>query len=396
MSPWQEREARVYMQTGRRVPLTIVRGQGLRVWDDEDNSYLDFVGGWAVDTLGHCHPVIVKALEEQGRTLIQTSNQFYTIPQVRLAEILVENSCMSRVYVCNSGAEANEGSVKLARKYGRLNRGGAYEVITALNSFHGRTLAMVAATGQPAHQETYQPIPQGFVNVPYADVDAIRKATSDKTCAVMLEPVQGEAGVIVPPDEYLGQVREWCDEQGLLLIFDEVQTGIGRLGTMFGYEQFGVEPDVMSLAKGLGGGVPIGAFLANEKAAVFEPGDHGSTYGGNPLTCAVAYAVVDHVISDHVLANVRRSGGRLKAGLLDLKERFSFITDVRGLGLLQAIDFDGDLAADALTACLGQGLLVNAPRPNTLRFMPPLVVTEAEVDEALQKLAAALGEIASQ
>ncbi|MEE9284919.1 MAG: aspartate aminotransferase family protein [Dehalococcoidia bacterium] len=396
MSQWQEREARSYMQTGRRVPLTIVRGQGLRVWDDEDQSYLDFVGGWAVDTLGHCHPIIVKALEEQGRTLIQTSNQFYTIPQVRLAEILVENSCLDRVFVCNSGAEANEGSVKLARKYGKLHRDGAYEVITALDSFHGRTLAMVSATGQPAHQETYQPVPQGFVNVPYNKVEAIQEATTDKTCAVMLEPVQGEAGVIEPDDEYLHQVRRWCDEQGLLLILDEVQTGIGRLGTLFGYQQFGVEPDIMSLAKGLGGGVPIGAFLATEKASVFTPGDHGSTYGGNPLTCAVAHAVVEHVITDHVLANVRRSGHRLTVGLLDLKEQFSFINDVRGRGLLQAIQFAHEIAPDVLTACLGQGLLVNTPRPNVLRFMPPLVVTEAEIDEALEKLAVALGEVGSQ
>ncbi len=396
MSQWQEREKRVYMQTGKRTPLTLVRGEGLRVWDDAGRGYLDFVGGWAVDSLGHCHPAIVKALEEQARTLIQTSNQFYTLPQIKLAELLVENSCMSRVYICNSGAEANEGSVKLARKYGRLKRDGAYEVITALNSFHGRTLAMVSATGQPSHQETYQPIPQGFVNVPYDDIGAIEKATTAKTCAVMLEPVQGEAGVIVPHEGYLAEVRRWCDERGLLLIFDEVQTGIGRLGTMFGYQQFGAEPDVMSLAKGLGGGVPIGAFLAKEEAAVFTPGDHGSTFGGNPLTCAAAYAVVDYIIAHHVLENVRRSGQRLMAGLLELKEQYPFIAEVRGRGLLQAVQFSQEISAGVLTACLGQGLLVNTPRPNTIRLMPPLVVTEAEVDEAVGKLAVALGEVAEK
>ena len=394
MSKWQELESRVYMKTGRRVPLTIERGEGLRVWDDEGNEYLDFVGGWAVDTLGHCHPLIVKALEEQGRKLIQTSNQYYTIPQLQLAELLIDNSCMSRIYVCNSGAEANEGAVKLARKYGRLNRDGAYEVITALNSFHGRTLAMVSATGQPAHQASFQPIPEGFVNVAYDDVEAIMSATTEKTCAVMLEAIQGEAGVIVPDEGYLASVREWCDENGLLLILDEVQTGIGRLGTLFGYQQYGVEPDIMTLAKGLGGGVPIGAFLATEKAAVFTPGDHGSTYGGNPLTCAVATAVVNEVVNGHVLANTRHAGERLTAGLEKLRGQHSFVTEVRGRGLLQAIEFSEEIAPDVLTACLEKRLLVNAPRPTSIRFMPPLVVTESEIDEAIEKLGAALAQVA--
>jgi len=390
MSQWQERESRVYMTTGRRTPLTIVRGEGLRVWDDSGNEYLDYVGGWAVDTLGHCHPTIVRALEEQGKTLLQTSNQFYTIPQVLLAELLTENSCMSRVYVCNSGAEANEGSVKLARKYGRLNRNGAYEIITALNSFHGRTLAMVSATGQPSHQDAFQPIPEGFVNVPYDDIEAIKAATRDKTCAVMLEMLQGEAGVVVPDGDYLRQVRQWCDQQGLLLILDEIQTGIGRLGTLFGYEQTGIEPDIMSLAKGLGGGVPIGAFLAKEEAAVFTPGDHGSTYGGNALTCAVAHAVVSHVINEHVLENVRVQGQRLSQGLERLQAEFPFIAEVRGEGLLIGVQFTKEVAAELLMASLREGLLLNSPRPNVLRFMPPLVISEAEVDEGLDKFRGAL------
>ncbi len=394
MSKWQELESRVYMPTGRRVPLTIERGEGVRVWDDEGNEYLDFVGGWAVDTLGHCHPLIVKALEEQGRRLIQTSNQFYTIPQLQLAELLIDNSCMSRIYVCNSGAEANEGAVKLARKYGRLHRNGAYEVITALNSFHGRTLAMVSATGQPAHQANYQPIPEGFVNVPYDNVEAIMDATTEKTCAVMLEAIQGEAGVIIPDAGYLAAVRAWCDEQGLLLILDEVQTGIGRLGTLFAYQQYGAEPDIMTLAKGLGGGVPIGAFLANDKAAVFTPGDHGSTYGGNPLTCAVATAVVNEVVNGHVLANTRHAGERLTAGLEKLRETYPFVTETRGRGLLQAIEFSEEIAPDILTACLENRLLVNAPRPTSIRLMPPLVINDAEIDEGVEKLSAALSQVA--
>jgi len=381
------------MQTGRRVPLTIERGDGLRVQDDAGNTYLDFVGGWAVDTLGHCHPVIVQALEQQGRRLIQTSNQYYTIPQLELAQLLVDNSCMSRVYVCNSGAEANEGAIKLARKYGRLNREGAYEVITALNSFHGRTLAMVSATGQPAHQDIYQPIPEGFVNVPFNDVEAVKAVTTKKTCAVMLEAIQGEAGVIAPKDGYLKDIRNWCDENGLLLILDEVQTGIGRLGTLFAYQQYDIEPDIMTLAKGLGGGVPIGAFMATQKAAVFSPGDHGSTYGGNPLTCAVATAVVSEVLNGHLLENTRRAGQRLTAGLEKLRRLYPFVTEVRGRGLLQAIEFSEPIAPSVLTACLENRLLVNAPRPTSIRFMPPLVVTDAEIDEALEKLSAALHQI---
>ena len=396
MTQWRELEQRYYMTTGRRTPLTIVRGEGQRVWDDENNSYLDFVGGWAVDTLGHCHPAMVQALETQAKTLIQASNQFYTIPQLQLAEILIENSCMSRLFLTNSGAEANEGAVKLARKYGKTHRDGAYEIITALDSFHGRTLAMVAATGQSHYQEPYLPMPEGFTHVPFNDIEAIKQATTDKTCAILLEPVQGEGGVILPHQEYLRLVRDWCDDQGLLLILDEIQTGIGRLGALFGYQLFSVEPDVMTLAKGMGGGVPIGALLAKEEAAVFTPGDHGSTYGGNPLTCAVAYTVVKYVIENHVIANVRRSGDRLMAGLQKIQGDFPFVTQARGLGLLQAIEFSRDLSGDVLTACLANGLLVNAVRPNAVRFMPPLVVTDAEIDEALQKLRLSLEKVAAE
>ncbi len=391
---WQERAAKVYMDTTRRVPLTLVRGQGSRVWDDAGKQYLDFVAGWAVDTLGHCHPVMQQALAEQSKTLIQTSNQFFTIPQIELAEILVANSCMDRVFFSNSGAEANEGAVKLARKYGRMHHNGAYEIITALNSFHGRTLAMVSATGQPSHQEAFKPDTPGFVNVIYDDINAIKTATHEKTCAVMFEPIQGEGGVVMPRKEYLKQVRAWCDEKGLLLIFDEIQTGIGRLGTLFGYQYAGVEPDVMTLAKGLGGGVPIGAFMAKQKAAVFTPGDHGSTYGGNPLMCAVGRDVMRYVLAEDVLANVQRRGKRLMEGLQALQAEYPWIVEVRGAGLLQAIQFKQDISQDVLKACLNAGLLVNAPRPNTIRFMPALVINDSEIDEGLSKLATALAQVA--
>lgn len=395
MSQWQELEKKYYMTTGRRTPLTLVRGEGQRAWDEDGNEYLDLVGGWAVDTLGHCHPVIVEALEKQARTLIQTSNQYYTIPQIQIAQLLIDNSCFDRAYMANSGAEANEAAVKLARKYGKLHRNGAYEIITALNSFHGRTLTMVAATGQAHYQEPYLPMPAGFVHVPFNDVEAIQQSTNEKTCAVMLEPIQGEGGVIVPDPSYLKGVREWCDRQGLLLIFDEIQTGVGRLGSLFGYQHYGVEPDVITLAKGLGGGVPVSAILAKQEAAVFTPGDHGSTFGGNPLACAVAYAVVKYVIENNVTENVRRSGDRLAAGLRQIKKDFTFVADVRGVGLLQALQFNQDMSADVLTAALTNRLLVNAVRPNALRFMPALLITEAEVDEGLQKLRTSIEQVAS-
>ena len=394
MSTLRDLESKYYMQVARRQPIVIVRGQGTRVWDEDGKEYLDFTSGWAVNSLGHSHPVQVKAIQEQAATLIQTSNQFFTVPQIELARLLVDNSCLDRVFFGNSGAEANEGVIKLARKYGRIHANGAYQVITALNSFHGRTLAMTAATGQPHYQEQWQPLSPGFVNVPYDDIDAIKEATNDETCAVMLEPVQGEGGVNVPSSDYLKQVREWCDENNLVMILDEVQTGLGRLGTLFGYEQFGVEPDAITLAKGLGGGVPIGAFLAKEKFCLLAPGDHGSTFGGNVLTCAGAAAVVDFVIKNDVSANVRAMGQRLNQGLENLKSRYPIITEVRGLGLLLAIQLNAEIAPQLVARSNEEGLLLNPLRPNAIRLMPPLNVTADEVDEALEKLEVALKEVA--
>ena len=391
MTDWQELERKYMMHTFKRLPLTLVRGEGARVWDDNGKEYLDFVGGWAVDLLGHCHPVIANAVVEQARTLIQVSNQFYTVPQIQLAELLIQNSCFDRVFFSNSGAEANEGAVKLARKYGKLHLDGAYEVITMMNSFHGRTLAMVAATGQRKFQEPYTPLPSGFINVEYDDIDAIKAATGKMTCAVMLEAIQGEGGVNVPKDDYLKQVHSWCQERGILLILDEIQTGMGRTGTLFAYEQSGIEPDIMTLAKGLGGGVPIGAFLAKERACVFEPGEHGSTFGGNPLACAAAYATLKFVLEHNIVGNCRRVGDYLMAGLERLKGKFDFITDVRGRGLLLAMEFSSDIADGVVKACLEQGLLLNAVKPNAVRFIPPLIIGEREVDEAIAILARVLG-----
>jgi acetylornithine/N-succinyldiaminopimelate aminotransferase len=386
MDKWQELESKYFMRTVKRCPVTLVRGKGLRVWDDNGREYLDFVGGWAVNSLGHCHPVIVEAIKQQAEKLIQASNQFYTVPQVELAELLVANSCLDRVFFCNSGAEANEGAAKLARRYGRLFLKGAFEIITTYHSFHGRTLAMVAATGQPKFQDPYIPLPDGFINVEYNSIEAIKAATTSATCAVMLEPIQGEGGVNLPDADYLRKVRGWCDEKGILLILDEVQTGLGRIGALFGYQVYNVEPDIMTLAKGLGGGVPIGALLAKERAAVFAPGEHGSTFGGNPLTCAAAVAVVRYLIDQGLSAKALELGEYLIAELNKMKNEFGFVKEIRGRGLLVAIEFGSDIADSVLNGCLIRGLLVNKVKPNALRFIPPLVVTRAELDEGLSIL----------
>ena len=390
---WISIEQKYYAQTVRRQPVVLVRGQGTRVWDADGKEYLDFVAGWAVNNLGHSHPAITQAIVEQAGTLQQTSNQFFTVPQLMLAELLIDNSCLDRVFFGNSGAEANEGALKLARRYGKLNRDGAYEVITAFNSFHGRTMATVAATGQPQYQEPFQPLMPGFVHVDFNDVEAIMNATTDQTAAVMLEPVQGEGGVNIPDDDYLRRVREWCDRNGLLLILDEIQTGIGRLGSLFGYQEYGVEPDVITLAKGLGYGVPIGAFLSKEAAMALFPGDHGSTFGGNPLTTAAAYAGTKFLIDNDIPAQVKILETHLLDRLNQLKSHFSFITEVRIKGLLAAIYFDSDISGQVLTLANQAGLLLNGVRPNAVRFMPPLTVTAEEIDEAIGRLDDALKQI---
>jgi len=393
MTDWQALDKSLFMHYINRVPVTIARGLGVKVWDDNDKEYLDFVGGWASCPLGHCHPVVVNAINEQAKILIQTSGYFYTIPQVRLAELLVKNSCLDRVFMCNSGMEANEGAVKLARRYGKLKLNGAYEVITAFHSFHGRSLAMTAATGQPKYQTPYQPLPVGFNNVDFNSIEAIKAATTSQTCAVMLEPVQGEGGVNIPDEGYLKAVRQWCDEKGILLILDEIQTGIGRCGTLFAYEQYGIEPDIMSLAKGLGGGVPIGSFLAKENCSVFAPGDHGTTFGGNPLTCATAYAVFKYIVENDVADMAKEAGQYLLSGLKRLKAKYSFATDARGRGLLAALEFDRDIGQEVLTTCLQTGVLVNSVKPNAIRLMPPLTITNKEIDEGLARLDKALATI---
>jgi acetylornithine/N-succinyldiaminopimelate aminotransferase len=377
----------------RRPPMVIERGQGSRVWDVEGREYLDMIAGIAVVSLGHCSPVVQRALAEQSAKLIQISNLYYSIPQLQLAQLLIDHSPFDRVFFCNSGAEANEAAIKLARKWGKRNRDGAYAVIAADHAFHGRTLATVTATGKEAYTRSFTPLPDGFPHVPFNDMDALERAVDATTAAVLLEPIQGESGVNVANETYLRDVQDFCRDKNLLFMLDEVQTGIGRLGTLWGFERWGVEPDVMTLAKGLGGGVPIGAMLAKESVAVFEPGDHGSTFGGNPLMCAVGYAVVSYMLENDVLGNVQRVGGVLKRGLERLASTHPLVASARGEGLLLAVDLTVERANDVVRLGIEEGVLLNATGPSTVRMAPPLTLSEAEAEEALDKLTRALNRL---
>jgi len=368
---------RYLMQVGKRLPVTFVRGKGCIVYDDSGREYLDFVAGIAVNLLGHAHPDVVAAVTAQAGNLIHTSNLYYTQPQVELAQRLVELSFPSRVFFCNSGAEANEAAIKLARKWGKRNRDGAFEIITTLGSFHGRTLAAVTAGGQHKYSDPFAPLPEGFVHVAYNDLDAIKAATNERTVAVMLEPVMGEIGIIPAAPGYLAAVRGWCDANNLLLILDEVQTGLGRTGRWFAHQHHDITPDVMTLAKGLGGGVPIGACLAAPRADVFEPGDHGSTFGGNPLACAAAIAVLSVIERDGLVGHAAEMGGVLHEALLDLGAK-----EVRGLGLMQAFEFAEPRAKAFQQSCLEAGLIINAVDENSVRLVPPLIIGTAEIERA--------------
>jgi acetylornithine/N-succinyldiaminopimelate aminotransferase len=378
LSPTTQELAEKYlMQTGRRLPVTFVRGQGCLVYDDEGREYLDLVAGIAVNLLGHAHPDVAAAVAGQARTLIHTSNLYFTQPQVQLARRLVGLSFPSRVFLCNSGAEANEAAIKIARKWGISNRDGAFEIITSEGSFHGRTLATVTAGGQHKYSDPFKPLPDGFLHVPYNDLDAIKAATTPRTVAVMLEPVMGEIGIVPAATGYLEGVRKWCDAQGLLLILDEVQTGLGRTGKWFAHQHHGITPDVMTLAKGLGGGVPIGACLASPRADVFEPGDHGTTFGGNPLACMAALSVLSVIERDGLVGHAAEIGDLLHAALLELE-----VKDVRGIGLMQAFEFAEPRAKAFQQSCLEAGLIVNAVDDNSVRLVPPLIITAAEVERA--------------
>ena len=371
--------AKYLCTTYARFPVAFVRGQGCRLWDADGKEYLDFFASLAVMNLGQCHPAVVKAVSDQVSTLTHISNLHHTIPQARLAELLCTNSFADKVFFCNSGAEANEAAIKLARKYGGDKRDGRYEIITTLGSFHGRTMAAISATGQEKVRQGFAPHLEGFRYVPFDDLAATEAAISERTVAIMVEPIQGEGGVNTPRPGYLKALRDLCDRNGLLLILDEVQTGMGRSGKLFAYEHEGITPDIMTLAKALGGGLPIGAMLARGAIAEsFNLGSHGSTFGGNAVSCAAGIAVVNTLLGG-VLENCRTVGEYFFNKLLALKEKFSFIKEVRGRGLIIGAELDRD-GATIVDACLTEGLLINCTVGKVLRFIPPLIVTKAEID----------------
>jgi predicted acetylornithine/succinylornithine family transaminase len=369
-----------------RAPLALVRGDGCRVWDADGREYLDFFASTVVASLGHAHPRVTRAITEQAAKILHVSNLHHSEPQARLAQLLCEHSFGDRVFFCNSGAEANEAAIKLARKFGAEQGEGRFEILTMLGSFHGRTIATITATGQEKVRRGFQPLPEGFRYVAYNDLRAVEEALTPRTIAVMLEPLQGEGGIVAAQPEYLRALREMCDARGLLLIFDEVQTGMGRLGSLFGYQRTDVVPDIMTLAKGLGTGVPIGAMLAKERvAASFTLGAHASTFGGNALTCAAAVAVMQVMLEDGVLDNCREQGERLRASLRALQSRCGRMRDVRGDGLLVGVELDGP-GASVVEQCRERGLLINCTADKVLRLSPPLIVKAEEVDHAVSIL----------
>lgn len=380
-----------YMPVFARYPMVISHGEGAYVTDTDGNRYLDFFAGIAVNALGHAHPNLVKAVAEQAAKVIHCSNLYYTEVQAQLIEKLAALSGLDKVFLANSGAEANEGALKLARKYGKTIADDKYEIITANHCFHGRTLMTLTATAQPKYQAGYEPLPQGFTYIDYNDIAALENAISDKTCAVVLEPIQGEGGVNVPADDYLQKVRALCDKYGALLIFDEVQTGIGRTGKMFAYEHFGIKPDIVTLAKGLAGGVPIGAFLATDKvASAFHPGDHGSTFGGNPLACAASKAVLDTILEDDLLDNVNEVGAYLMDAIRSLGEKYPMIIrSVRGKGFMVGIELTRE-GREIVQACLDAKLIINCTAGNVLRLVPSLTIGKQQVDEMITILDAVL------
>ena len=371
-------------RTYGRSPIALVKGKGTKVWDADGKEYLDFLAGIAVNSLGHCHPAVVRAIRQQSQKLLHVSNLYHIVPQSELARELCRHSFADRVFFCNSGAEANEAAIKLARRYGAEKLGGKYEILSAHDSFHGRTLATLTATGQEKVRAGYDPLPTGFRQIPYNDIKAVDEAIDEnKTVAVLVEPIQGEGGVRVPGEGYLRGLRELCDQRGLLLIFDEVQTGMGRTGKLFAYEHFGAKPDIMTLAKALGGGLPLGAMLAREDVAQsFGPGSHASTFGGNPLVCSVGLAVIKTLLEGGVLQSSERMGKYLVRGLESLKKRFSFIREIRGKGLMIGVELEmeGNKIAES---CMQEGLLLNCTAYKVLRLVPPLTIKKSEIDRGL-------------
>lgn len=382
------------LPTYAKFPLCLVKGKGSKVWDLEGKEYLDFFPGWAVSGLGHCHPNVVHAIKHQAAKLLHIPNNYYGLKQVQLAKKIIECSFSGRVFFCNSGAEAIETAIKFVRKFGSSS--GRYEMITMQNAFHGRTLAALTATGQEKYLKGFEPLPEGFKQVPFNDFEALKQAIGPKTIAVMMELIQGEGGIHVADPEYVRKVRALCDKKKLLLVFDEVQTGMGRTGKWFAFQHYGVEPDLMALAKSLGSGVPIGALVVNQKIKeeVLTPGTHASTYGGNPLVAAAALAVFKTIEKEKLLKNAEEMGAYLKSKLLALKEKYSFIKEVRGIGLMLGVELDRP-GADIINRLREKGLLINCTQECVLRIMPAMIVTKRQIDQAVRILDQVLAEVVS-
>lgn len=369
--------------TYKQIPVVLVKGKGIKAWDIEGREYLDFFPGWAVSGLGHCHPRVVNAIKSQCKKMIHISNNYYNNLQARLAGVISESSFGGKVFFCNSGAEANEAAIKFARIYGQGKR---FEIITMEKSFHGRTLATVAATGQDKIKKGFSPLPPGFQHVRFNDFQAVKDAVGPQTVAIMLEPIQGEGGINVASTDYLSKVRKLCDQKDILLIFDEIQTGIGRTGAMFCYQHYGIIPDLMTLAKTLGGGVPIGAMVAARKIAdTFKPGSHASTFGGNPLVCSASLAAFKAIKKEGLLDNARNMGKYMFDQLGELKKKHSIIKEVRGMGLMVGVELTRE-GARVVEKCLERKLLINCAQGNVLRFMPPIIVTKKNIDKAIRIL----------
>ena len=376
------------MNTYNRFPVVFIKGRGAKLFDSDNREYLDFVAGIAACNLGHCHPKVTVAFQKQAQRLVHISNLYHNEPQIKLAKLLVENSFADKVFFCNSGAEANEAAIKLVRKYAKEKlKGNRFEIITMEKSFHGRTMATITATGQEKVQKGFEPLLPGFKYAPFNYIDAVKKAINKKTAAVMVEPIQGEGGVNIPDNDYLKKLRRLCNDEGILLVFDEVQTGMGRTGRLFAYEHYNIEPDIMTLAKALGNGVAIGAMLARDSVAeVFTPGSHATTFGGNPLACSAAVAALETIMEDGIMfEDCVRMGDYLIKGLKELKKEYSFIKEIRGKGLLIGMDLTID-GKDIVMECLKDGLLINCTMDKILRFLPPLIVTKEEIDSMLEIL----------
>lgn len=370
------------LSIAHRPEIVMERGEGMNLWDTDGKKYLDFIGGWAVTSLGHSPQVIQAALNSQATLLVNPSPSFYNKPMIEFATLLTDISCFDKVFFASSGAEANEGAIKLARKYGSMSLGGAYEIITTTNSFHGRTITTMAATGKAQWQNLFAPVTPGFIHVPLNDIDACKSEINRNTCAIMLELIQGEGGVHAVDYEYLHELRTICDDTGILLIIDEIQTGMGRTGRMFAYEHYGIQADIMTLGKGIGGGFPLSAMLTRDKLNIFDAGDQGGTYSGQPLAMAVGQAVVREIMTKKLPLNAELQGKYIIQRLLELQEKYQ-LTDIRGKGLLLAFDLSQPKGPELVARCRDEGLLINSPNPLTIRLMPPLIVSKEDIDVML-------------